>query len=88
MPDVVMWPLPISSLSVSQPRPCMCNASDAGFLPKLSAGLAPCALPKAWPPAVSATVSSEFIAMREKVARMSRADCSGSGLPPGPSGLT
>ena len=49
---------------------------------------APCVLPKVWPPAISATVSSSFIAMRAKVSRMSRAEASGSGLPFGPSGLT
>ena len=38
--------------------------------------------------AMSATVSSSFIAMRAKVSRMSRADASGSGLPSGPSGFT
>ena len=52
-----------------------------------SASPSPCALPKVWPPAVSATVSSWFIAMRSKVTLMSRADCSGSGLPPGPFGI-
>jgi hypothetical protein len=31
-------------------------------------------LPKVWPPAISATVSSSFIAMRAKVSRMSRAE--------------
>ena len=55
---------------------------DAGSLP------APCIVPKVWPPAVSATVSSSSIAMRAKVSRMSRAEASGSGLPSGPSGLT
>ena len=49
---------------------------------------APWVLPKVWPPAISATVSSSFIAMRPNVSRMSRADASGSGLPLGPSGLT
>ena len=49
---------------------------------------APCVLPKVWPPAISATVSSSFIAMRAKVSRMSLAAATGSGLPFGPSGLT
>ena len=49
---------------------------------------APWVLPKVWPPAISATVSSSSIAMRAKVSRMSRAEASGSGLPFGPSGLT
>ena len=49
---------------------------------------APWVLPKVWPPAIRATVSSSFIAMRPKVSRMSRAAATGSGLPSGPSGLT
>ena len=49
---------------------------------------APCVLPKVWPPAMSATVSSSFMAIRANVSRMSRAAASGSGLPFGPSGLT
>ena len=49
---------------------------------------APWVLPKVWPPAISATVSSSFIAMRRNVSRMSRAAAIGSGLPFGPSGLT
>ena len=58
-------------------------------LPTYCAGLAaPCVLPNVCPPAISATVSSSFIAMRAKVSRMSRAAAIGSGLPFGPSGLT
>ena len=52
------------------------------------AGAAPCVLPNEWPPTMSATVSSSFIAMRAKVSRMSRAAATGSGFPPGPSGFT
>ena len=48
----------------------------------------PWVLPKVWPPAMSATVSSSFIAMRPNVSRMSWAASAGSGSPPGPSGLT
>ena len=40
------------------------------------------------PPAMSATVSSSFIAMRPNVSRMSSAAAIGSGLPLGPSGFT
>ena len=54
----------------------------------LVAGAAPCVLPNVCPPAISATVSSSFIAMRRKVSRMSRAAATGSGLPFGPSGFT
>ena len=53
-----------------------------------SGSAAPWVLPNVWPPAISATVSSSFIAMRPNVSRMSRAAASGSGLPLGPSGLT
>src|SRR5271167_3510951 len=42
---------------------------------------APWVLPKVWPPAMSATVSSSFIAMRKKVSRISLAAATGSGLP-------
>jgi hypothetical protein len=49
---------------------------------------APWVLPKVWPPAMSATVSSSFIAIRRKVSRMNQAAACGSALPRGPSGLT
>ncbi len=49
---------------------------------------APWVLPNVCPPAISATVSSSFIAMRPKVSRMSWAAASGSGFPFGPSGFT
>jgi hypothetical protein len=39
--------------------------------PTWDAGPAPWVLPKVWPPAMSATVSSSFIAMRPKVSRIS-----------------
>ncbi len=38
----------------------------SGSSPIFEAAAAPCALPKVWPPAISATVSSSFIAMRPK----------------------
>src|SRR5215475_7225783 len=41
---------------------------------------APWVLPNVWPPAISATVSSSFIAMRKNVSRMSLAAATGSGL--------
>ena len=49
---------------------------------------APCVFPKLCPPAINATVSSSFIAIRPKVSRISLAAASGSGLPFGPSGFT
>ena len=61
-------------------------ASGSG--PTSAASPAPWVLPKVWPPAISATVSSSFMAMRAKVSRMSLAAASGSGLPLGPSGFT
>ena len=46
--------------------------APAGAKPTYCAGsAAPCVLPKVWPPAISATVSSSFIAMRANVSRMS-----------------
>ena len=71
-----------------QPRPCSSMGAPSGSGPTWSAGPAPCVLPNEWPPAMSATVSSSFIAIRRNVSRMSRAEASGSGLPFGPSGLT
>ena len=49
---------------------------------------APWVFPKEWPPAIRATVSSSFIAIRRNVSRMSRAAATGSGWPLGPSGFT
>ncbi len=62
--------------------------APSGSGPTLLAGPAPCVLPKVCPPAMSATVSSSFIAMRRKVSRMSRAASNALGLPFGPSGFT
>ena len=85
---IVSAPLPVPHLFI-QPRPCCSTPAAAGSLPTQSSGLrAPCALPKVWPPAISATVSSSFMAMRPNDSRMSRAAASGSGLPFGPSGFT
>ena len=80
-------PLPVAC-SLFQPKPCASIGAPSGSTPTRSGSPAPWVLPKVWPPAISATVSSSFIAIRRKVSRMSRADASGSGLPPGPSGLT
>ncbi len=49
---------------------------------------APWVLPKAWPPAISATVSESFIPIRPKASRMSSAEVLGSPLPLGPCGFT
>ena len=80
-------PLPEPN-ALFQPRPCSSSGAASGSGPTRSASPAPWVLPKVWPPAISATVSSSFIAIRAKVSRMSRAEASGSGLPFGPSGLT
>ena len=47
---------------------------------------APCILPNVWPPTVSATVSSSFIAIRLNVSRMSWADASDRARRWGPAG--
>ena len=81
-------PLPLPKL-FRQPKPCSSRGAPSGSAPTNRSGsAAPWVLPNVWPPAISATVSSSFIAMRPNVSRMSRAAASGSGLPLGPSGLT
>lgn len=45
---------------------------------------APWVFPKAWPPAIKATVSESFIPIRPKASRISRADDLGSPFPLGP----
>ncbi len=86
-PPIVSSPLPLPKL-LFQPRPCSSMGAASGSGPTWVAGPAPWVLPKEWPPAIRATVSSSFIAMRAKTSRMSTAAASGSGLPFGPSGLT
>jgi hypothetical protein len=80
-------PAPLRKL-LCQPRPCASSGAPSGSGPTWLAGPAPCILPKVWPPATSATVSSSSIAIRPKVSRMSRAEATGSGRPSGPSGFT
>ena len=83
----MVWsPMPLS-WPLCQPRPCWAMSAPSGSAPTFEASPAPWHLPNVWPPAVSATVSSSFIAMRAKVMRMSRADLSGSGSPSGPFGI-
>ena len=85
---MVSGPTPVPHL-FSQPMPCFSTPSAAGSGPThLPGSAAPWALPKVWPPAISAAVSSSFMAMRPKVSRMSLAASSGSGTPFGPSGFT
>ncbi len=64
------------------------TGQPSGSGPTRSASPAPWVLPNEWPPAISANVSSSFIAIRLNVSRMSRAAATGSGLPLGPSGFT
>jgi hypothetical protein len=71
-----------------QPRPCCSIGAASGSGPMWSGLTAPCVLPNVWPPTISASVSSSFIAMRLNVSRMSFAAASGSGSPFGPSGFT
>ena len=85
---MVLAPLPVPKVFF-QPRPICSMGAPSGSGPTYLLGsAAPCVLPKVWPPAISATVSSSFIAMRANVSRMSRAEAMGSGLPLGPSGFT
>ncbi len=81
-------PTPVPNV-LRQPKPCSSSVAPSGSGPTYSsASAAPWHLPNEWPPAIRATVSSSFIAMRENVSRMSRAAESGSPLALGPCGLT
>ena len=63
---IVSPPLPLPNLFV-QPKPCCCEARALGLGPhEAPRSPAPWALPNVCPPAISATVSSSFIAMRAK----------------------
>ena len=84
-PVSMRTPLPLLRLPF-QPRPCSSSRAPSGSGPIVAGSIAPCVLPKVWPPTISATVSSSFIAMRANVSRMSLAAATGSGLPLGPSG--
>ncbi len=84
---VVCTPLPLPRRLV-QPKPISSMGAASGSGPTRAGSPAPCILPKVWPPATRATVSSSFIAMRAKVSRTSWPDATGSGRPSGPCGLT
>src|SRR5688572_26901428 len=64
---------------LGQPRPWDSSGAASGSTP-FSTSVAPCVLPKVWPPTISAAVSSSFIAIRPKVSRISMAAATGSGL--------
>ena len=84
---IVSLPLPLPKVFF-QPSPWLSRSAPSGSGPTYAAAAAPWVLPNVWPPAMSATVSSSFMAIRPNVSRMSRAAASGSGRPFGPSGLT
>ena len=84
---IVSTPLPLLN-SFFHPSPICSILEPSGSGPTLEGSPAPCVLPKVWPPAINATVSSSFIAILAKVSLMSIAEASGSGLPLGPCGLT
>ena len=60
---IASTPIPVLK-PLFQPKPCASMSLASGFPPKFDAGPAPCVLPKLCPPAINATVSSSFIAMR------------------------
>ena len=84
---IASLPMPLPN-ELFQPSPMCSTGQPSGSGPTRSGSPAPWVLPNVWPPAISATVSSSFIAIRRNVSRMSRADATGSGLPLGPSGFT
>jgi hypothetical protein len=84
---VVSTPLPVPK-AFFQPSPISSRGAPSGSRPTNAGSPAPWHLPKVWPPATRATVSSSFMAMRRKVSRTSRPEATGSGLPSGPSGFT
>src|SRR5215831_12818894 len=86
-PVMASPPTPVLYL-LFHPSPWSSSAPLSGSGPTREGSPAPWVLPKVWPPAISATVSSSFIAMRRNVSRMSFAAATGSGLPFGPCGLT
>ncbi len=67
---IVSTPLPLPEVFF-QPRPCASTGHPSGSGPTKSGLTAPWHLPNVWPPTMSATVSSSFIAMRANVSRMS-----------------
>ena len=85
---MVYCALPVSYVFF-QPVPCSSTLAAAGsLLTYLPGSAAPCVFPNVCPPAINATVSSSFIAIRANVSLISRAEAIGSGLPFGPSGFT
>src|SRR3954454_14055793 len=62
-PVMVSAPKPVPYL-LFQPRPWFSTELPSGSGPTSDGSPAPWVLPKVWPPAISATVSSSFIAMR------------------------
>ena len=67
MPFVIVSLPEPAPFGLCQPSPIASIGAISGGGPISLAGTMPWLLPKAWPPAISATVSSLFIAMRLKV---------------------
>src|SRR5690606_6514123 len=88
MPLVMVSPALPDPWVLFQPRPIWWIGAASGGGPTLDASPAPWVLPKVWPPAMSATVSSSVMPMRRNVSRTSFAAATGSGLRAGPSGFT
>ncbi len=87
-PVIVSAPFPVPN-RLLHPSPCSSIGAPSGSGPRCAPdSAAPWDFPKVCPPAIRATVSSSFMAMRRKVSRMSRAAAIGSGFPFGPSGFT
>ena len=80
---MVSTPSPEANLFF-QPRPINSIGAPSGSASTSTSSPAPWAFPKVCPPAVKATVSSSFIAIRLKVSLTSCADKAGSGFPFGP----
>src|SRR6476619_6200905 len=65
-PVIASRPIPVPCL-LFQPSPWSSRAPLSGSGPTSDGSPAPCVLPKVCPPAIRATVSSSFIAIRKNV---------------------
>src|SRR4026207_237608 len=80
---MVSTPMPVLK-PLFQPKPCASMSAASQSSPTCDLGPAPWVLPNVCPPAISATVSSSFIAMRRNVSRISLAAAPGARGPLGP----
>ena len=85
--EIVSSPLPDPKL-LFQPSPIFSIALASGSGPTCSALAAPWHFPKVCPPAIRATVSLSFIAIRPNVSLTSFPEATAFGTPFGPSGFT